>query len=137
MQIKRQQSIVGLVIGARSWVKFPEVLRDVHRAIKGRSDLGWCRRREESAALKDGNGCHFFTVKLILSCLPSAFVYSGCCVFPLILSLSPSVSQCPRKYYGNTEALIKMPSGLLFTATPKVMDGKKVEILLLSSSNRY
>ncbi len=72
MQIKQQQSIVGLLICARSWVKFPNVLRDVHRAIR----VNWGMRREESAALKDGNGCHLFTVKLILSSLPPAFVCS-------------------------------------------------------------
>lgn len=75
MQIKQQQSIVGLLICARSCVKFPKVPRDVHRAIREKSDLGWCRRGEESAALKDGNGCQLFTVKLILSSLPSAIVY--------------------------------------------------------------
>lgn len=75
MQIKQQQSIVGLLICARSWVKFPNVFRDVHCAISEQSDLGCYRRREESAALKDENDCHLFTVKLILFSLPSAFVY--------------------------------------------------------------
>lgn len=63
MQIQQQQSMVGLLICARSLVKLPNVLRDVHRAIRERSDLGW--RGEESAALKDRNGCHLLTVKLI------------------------------------------------------------------------
>ncbi len=74
MQIKQQQSIVGLLICARSRVKFPNVHRDVHRAIREKSDLRWGRRGKESAALKDWNGCHLFTVKLILPSLPSAFV---------------------------------------------------------------
>lgn len=74
MQIKQQQSIVGLLICARSRVKFPNVLRDVHRAIREKSDLGWRMRGEESAALKDGKGCQLLTVKLIPSSLPSAFV---------------------------------------------------------------
>lgn len=69
MQIKQQQSMVGLLICARSRVKFPNVLRDVHRAIREKSDLGCGRRGEESTALKDGNA-----VKLILSSLPFAFM---------------------------------------------------------------
>lgn len=69
MQIKQQQSIVGPLICARSWVKFPNVLRDVHCAIRETSDSRRCRRGEESAALKDGDACQLFTVKLILCCL--------------------------------------------------------------------
>lgn len=43
--------------------------------LERRVTWGWGRRGEESAALKDGNGCHLLTVKLILSSLPCAFVY--------------------------------------------------------------
>lgn len=53
--------------------KFPKVLRDVRGAIRARRDAGRCRRGEESAALKDGNGCQVF-VTLILS---PAFVHTA------------------------------------------------------------
>lgn len=39
------------------------------------SRVTWDAIGEESAALKDENDCHLFTVKLILFSLPSAFVY--------------------------------------------------------------
>lgn len=87
MQIKQQQSTVRLLICARSWVKFPSVLRDVHCAIRGRSESGRLRRGEESAALKDGGCCHLFTVKLILSPPLSLPLWqSGCSVSRVVSS---------------------------------------------------
>lgn len=120
MQIKQQQSIVGLLICARSWVKFPKVLRDVHRAIREKSDLGWCRRGEESAALKDGNGCQLFTVKLILSSLPSAIVYGRVAAVS-----SPCVSMSKEILCKYQKLCYNSMKATVFTAirNPKVMDG--------------
>lgn len=100
MQIKQQQSIVGLLICARSRVKFPNVLRDVHRAIRGKGGLGWGMRGEERAALKDGNGCHLFTVKLILSSHHFAFVCGK------VAAVSPSFF-CPLSLSVSVELLCK------------------------------
>lgn len=91
MQIKQEQSRQGVLICARSWQKFPNVRRGVHCAIRGKSDLGYYRRGEESAAAKDWNDCHLFTVKLI----PSAFVFMARRLqwFYVILASSPSFSR--------------------------------------------
>lgn len=103
MQIKLQQSRAGPLICARSRLKFPKVLCDVHGAIRAKHESGWCNRGEESRALTDRLGCQLFTVKLILSSFPSAFDVAA----RLVLSVSLSV--CPR----------------LRKAQPKVVDKKQ------------
>lgn len=90
MQIKLHQSRAGLLICARSQLKFPKVLRDVHLAIRATRESGWCKRGEESRALTDSSRCLLFTVILIPSSLPSAFDVAA----RLVLCVSPAL--CPR-----------------------------------------
>lgn len=86
--------------------KFPKVLRDVRGAIRARRDAGRCRRGEESAALKDGNGCQVFTVTLILS---PAFVYAAEWLQCLSLSfLCLFVSPACLRVWRNTAPTLKV-----------------------------
>lgn len=88
MQIKQQQSMVGLLICARSLVKFPNVLWIVHRAIRERSWVVIERGRKSERALEDRSGCHLHPVRL--NPVPSPFCLCGseaavCLCLPLCL----------------------------------------------------